>query len=617
MLQIIRNRCRWLWGADGKAANIASGPPSRGMAWANFILLCLGYFLLVFFLEHHWLLSGEMWAEAATSYYFKATHSNILIRLFHPEAGYLALLGRALAFIGNEIKFPATMVPYYYNFSAIIITAISGSMFCLPVFRHVIVSDALRLTVATAFLTLFNFETITFINFAYCGLLVIIGLTIVSLKSEDVAVAAVPWWAWLFTIFILSKPQFVLLFPFFVAAAFVARRSWRILMIACAVAALLQLMSIVQNHASFGTQINTDLAALFEVPLLLLLYAGGFMTALWLGHEPAITLAHISPYALSILGTVIFIALARLFWISRGVVRQLLLIGMLLILGTLAMNIIVMPGQWNFTFAYFEHFQVYRHVLPAFLAGYLIVGAVMLTAAHAVQNWSSRQAGRNQLARYLRLLNIHQTAVVFFVFWFLASGWAYRGISGLAIPDFPITSASSWQQMASHLDAKLKPLCIPINPYPWRVEHHCGVFAPTQMPDPQAGPYRAVPWPGIVQQGIKIEAPVAITQKEKVLGIGFVLKPHDGLQRTVVRGYAVGRTTKGKTILFTGRQEISARGGLIYLAADISDHHYEGIGQLQVYFDAPVRVAIKKDSGGTADTIWYIQRDGLPILSEF
>ena len=88
-----------------------------------------------------------MWAEMATNYYLNAESPSLLTKLFATDAGYIPIVPIIIALIGNQINLPATFTPYFYTFTALILSGMIVGCFCLSIFRKLLLSDLLRVVI--------------------------------------------------------------------------------------------------------------------------------------------------------------------------------------------------------------------------------------------------------------------------------------------------------------------------------------------------------------------------------------------------------------------------------------------------------------------------------------
>jgi len=185
-----------------------------------FLFVVIFYILHQLTLQPNWVLGGEMWAEMATNYYLNAESPSLLTKLFATDAGYIPIVPRIIALIGNQINIPATFTPYFYTFTALILSGMMVGCFCLSIFRKLLLSDSLRVVIAISVLMVADFETRTFVNFSYFSAFFIAIVTSLALKDKF---EEVPWWAWLIPICIISKPAVASAIPAMVIASIFRR----------------------------------------------------------------------------------------------------------------------------------------------------------------------------------------------------------------------------------------------------------------------------------------------------------------------------------------------------------------------------------------------------------
>jgi hypothetical protein len=102
-------------------------------------------FLLLFLKRPDALLAAQFFAEDGRIFF----HDQLLFgageAFLLPYAGYLLFVPRTVAMLGS--LFPIEAAPTIYNAAALLIAACCCAVFCLPAFRWIIASDALRFAV--------------------------------------------------------------------------------------------------------------------------------------------------------------------------------------------------------------------------------------------------------------------------------------------------------------------------------------------------------------------------------------------------------------------------------------------------------------------------------------
>ena len=161
-------------------------------------------------MQPSWMLGGEMWAEMATNYFPNANSPSYFHKLFSTDAGYIPVPQRLIALVGNALNFPAGSIPYFYTWSATLLTGMMVGTFCLARFRILVKNDALRFCAAIVILIVADFETKTFINFTYFAAFFVAIITSLALVDD---IEEVPWWAWFVPILMVSKPAVLSALP--------------------------------------------------------------------------------------------------------------------------------------------------------------------------------------------------------------------------------------------------------------------------------------------------------------------------------------------------------------------------------------------------------------------
>jgi hypothetical protein len=121
-------------------------PPRRRFSLVTLWLGAVCFlFLLLFLKRPDALLAAQFFAEDGRIFF----HDQLLFgageAFFLPYAGYLLFVPRSVAMLGS--LFPIEAAPTIYNAAALLIAACCCAVFCLPAFRWIIASDALRFAV--------------------------------------------------------------------------------------------------------------------------------------------------------------------------------------------------------------------------------------------------------------------------------------------------------------------------------------------------------------------------------------------------------------------------------------------------------------------------------------
>ena len=92
------------------------------------------YCVYLALVQSSWVLGGGMWAEMASNYYPNSISDSLWTRLFATDFGYVPLPQRLIGIVGSSFNLPAAAIPYFYTWSAVILTGAMVGSFCLRPF---------------------------------------------------------------------------------------------------------------------------------------------------------------------------------------------------------------------------------------------------------------------------------------------------------------------------------------------------------------------------------------------------------------------------------------------------------------------------------------------------
>jgi hypothetical protein len=584
-------------------------PQTPGLHARGYFLLCaLGYIAYLFWVQKSWLTGGEMWAEAATRYYPAAMQPSLWVRLFAPEAGYLPVVGRLIAAFVHLIHLPARLIPHIYNLSAVGITAFTLAAFCLPRFRPVVQSDIARFVFAAACLLLLDWQTVTFINFTHVGIIVCAGFAILALLSAHHLVEDAPRWAWVMTLFLVSKPYYITLLPIFVLAIFVAKPRYRRLMIAWSIAVLVQAAQL------FISMLGGTLAAARAVDMSAgdkimsaFMHFFGFMGSMPVG--PGIATGMFATHGVErqiICGAVFFVVTALVAFYHKRT-RPLMLCGFLMLGVTLLINVFALTAEWNFSFGFLKYLFIYRHAMAAYFGFLFLALGLAICAADILWHVSARMHNTTWL-RFAPMV-----PAVLFSLWFYQSGWLRAGYGGIIWPDFIYRGASSWQQMSSELDKGITgDYCLPVNPFPWRLGHNCTIYDEAKLPKPDAPLYQLSVQE--LKNGIWVTVPAAYRNKP-IIGLGLLAarRADTGARKISAQAviYGVGKEQRQ----WQGFVVMESR-GLIFMNGEGESRKFTGAQRIHIKIAQAIDLVAEKKNGKLQPVVVFYGIDPDPSHNE-
>lgn len=199
-----------------------------------------------------------MWAEMATNY-FKNAHLGFFEQLMVTDYGYLQFTQRFITYIGHILQIPTNLIPYFYNWSSLMMIFLILAPFISSRYEVIIREKSLRLAVVLIIFLIADFESINFISFSYFGLFL---LLIESIRLFWIR--KVVWYDYLLPLLILSKPILLVFYPIFFALLLLIRtKEFLFIFIALSLLVILQMttaMDYIGNSAltSVNSSININ-----------------------------------------------------------------------------------------------------------------------------------------------------------------------------------------------------------------------------------------------------------------------------------------------------------------------------------------------------------------------
>ncbi|WP_152542756.1 hypothetical protein [Erwinia mallotivora] len=562
ILQYLKSQREWFF--ETSAAEPLGYQQSKAPAITLFWLVTLFYLVYQLLMQPGFVLDGEMWAEMATNYFLNASAPSLLQNLLSTDAGYIPVPQRIIGLIGNQLNIPAASVPYFYTWSALIFTGMMVGSFCLPAFRKVVRSDALRFLVAITILMVADFETRTYINFTYFSAFFIAIVTALALVDDS---EQVPWWSWFIPVLIISKPAVLSAFPAMLVVALVSKSRFRWITVVAILLCLGQVLQMALSASAGTMPFRSNDITLFSKILAAIEYFFGFLGGYILGHS-----SHLSHHPLMLVGLVFLVlsGLAMAFW--RGNARALILVGLSLLLFNAFLNTFALSDMWNRDMSKLDGLPVYRHIIVGFFGCVLVVTGLF---AEVTERLSDN--GRRCFLKH--------GAAVLFVVWFVTTGWLSSAGRMSREPGSPALNNSQWQQMAENIDSPASPLCVPIDPIGWMYQRNCNFLKPAPT---WVNGSKVITNPLILEE----TAPPALSGKNLV-SAAVMARPFS-MQKTHVEVNMHITLVDGSSRYYSGSRDLKPSGGLIMLKGrDIVA--MKDIASVRLEFNTPVDVALSPE----------------------
>lgn len=526
-----------------------------------FILPILFYLLFVLTFQKPWFFSGEMMAEMATNYYKSAESSNILVQLFAIDGGPIPLPQRLIALFAHLLHFPASTIPYFYNWTALLLTGIMCSSFCLKSFRILIPSDHLRCFVSLAVLLVADFETRTFINFSYFSsflIAILSALALVDSKNE------VPKWSYFIVPFGLSKASVLAVLPMVIVAFFAKGKRFRIIAGFFIFLSVIQALQLYLSHRSgvFHTDQNFTF---FDKILSSVSYSIAFLSKFIVSDTYSLKLHYL-------VGSLILCVALFLICLRRRPSWVLILSGLLLCIGTMTLNSFALVHDWNMQGSLLRGGRyLYRHDMTFYFGVIQIVVGVL-----------------DNISVFFSFPKQRFVIPLCFFLWFIFSGWFSYAPKLNLLPDSPFLHNSQWQKMSREIDLK-KPVCVPIDPLGWYYSYKCeeiGSFSP-RVSRIQYSSFgrkeRKQHW----FFNLKPPAGQVLTHKKSLSSIAILARPGTPAPVRVFANASITLKSSGAVKHFYGDVYLNSDGGLIQMTSS-QTVPVEDIKSVSVSFTAPV-----------------------------
>lgn len=211
-------------------------------------VICFIILLIISVLQlYAFLIDGAVWAEEITNFFHNVyTERNIFHILKATDAGYLPLFPRIISIVASLFKVPYEFIPYFYNWSYILITCLLLSWFCNDKYKTVIYSDKLRFFLILSVYLTSSIEVRTFINIAYLLYFVALYQVLYFFTKK----AKFDCFMILLPIILASKSHLLVFFPILLYLAFVTEGKIRVIVIVSIIFLLLQAYTIITQFLS-------------------------------------------------------------------------------------------------------------------------------------------------------------------------------------------------------------------------------------------------------------------------------------------------------------------------------------------------------------------------------
>lgn len=519
-------------------------PITYNTGYFAFFFVLIMYPIIQLIMKPSWMLGGGLFQEASTNYYFYANSPLWSERLFATDAGYVQLPQRLIALLGTLLRFPDAVIPYYYTWVGTILTGLMGAVFCLPRFRILVRSDALR--ALTSFILLFglNFETTTFINFTYFDIIPIALCSALALADDT---RDVPKWAWFIPLLFWAKPSVLSGLPMVCAIAFISKPRFQKIAVISFLISVVQIFTLYIYHQK-GVFAVTENYTFFEKIFAAFLYFPSAFSLYALG------IATSNYKTLILIGYLFFFSILIFSFLHRDKINSLFFVGMNIVFFSSLINVFAISVIYNFHIYNYTSPNFSRYNVTCFWGAILVVCGVVEHVSKKIQSLTGR--------------SLPYLSVSLLFAWLLATNFHGKLLGNSLPPTSPFLGNSMWQEMAPLLKATHERLCIPVDPFPRTYDRGCQVLY--RGIEPQEASYKEAP--SIDSTGVMVTMPQG-TQNGNLLYVSVPARPFVG--NSFVSAQLLVKMKNGSEEIFSGSRALPISGGIIFLrgkhAVKISD----------------------------------------------
>lgn len=549
------DRIRQFFAESDSHAAVSDQPQAD--AYIAFVIVMLGLMAFAIWSQPTWVLGGEMWAEMATNYYSHSVSDSWMEKLFATDSGYWPAPQRLIALLVWASGVPAQWIPHIYNVAALVLGTTLATAFCLPWFRRLIASDALRVMVCLVVFLLVDFESRGFINFTYyAGFFVAVFAATAILRSKD----DLPWWSLFVPVLLITKPSVLVTVPLLLVWGIVSTGRSRLVAAIAIGCAFIQVAFLVVSMNS-GVFLQKSNDSFWEK-----LHASARYSLGVLGRYLVGAYEHVSPSAYMLVGLAVLVVATLVAIVRKGAASMLILTGLLLIVGNQSLNSFAISDHWRPDMSGLAKFTFFRYTLVSFW-GSLLLGCGLLCAS-STGRWNTRLG--------------QSVSCAILMGWLIGAGWLKWIPVVNADPTSPDLYNSYWQQLASRLDRK-EPTCIPINPYGWYAGFNCGLLNKQRYRDSLVGHVRTHE---VVLDKISPEM-----MGHRISGFTLLVRPSHEIAHDL-RASGIITMKDGQEVSVTTNRYLDQSGGLLYFTMPDLQIEADQISLVRLSFNVMVDISV-------------------------
>lgn len=194
--------------------------------WISFLLVFISFYFLFF---SNFYIYGQYFRDDISKFFVKAYQNNFINQFFTPDANYLNLFQNLISFVVLKVFRFKYYFPEVLQLIVLVTIVLIYSSFNLKIFREIMKNDFNRflISVLSPFLFVLLTETIALYHIPFIAALIF--LPVLFLDFEKLAPIIQVSIIFIFSIFILSKPIFIVYLLFIVLKVIHAfyRKNWK------------------------------------------------------------------------------------------------------------------------------------------------------------------------------------------------------------------------------------------------------------------------------------------------------------------------------------------------------------------------------------------------------
>lgn len=559
--QVFRN---WILGEDNRSfVDVQDTNKTRPIL---FFISCIALYCIYLMLMHGaWFLSDNMWVEAGTNYFPNSRAPSLITKLFALDFGYLPLPQRIIAAISTLFNFPASSIPYFYKWSATLLTAAVVGTFCLKPFRALVQNDLLRLLTSIVVLMIAPFEVRLFISFTYFSAFFIAIITALALveKSKNV-----PRWSWFIPVLMVSKPAVLSMLPAMICVALVSKTRFKFITLISGFFCLAQFIRLAFSHATGVGSVSMNKFNLIEK-----LYATAAYFLHLLGAFFAKNFSDRYPHQIIWVGLGLLIICYLIVINKRCQSNALILVGLSLLFFNVLLNAFVLSDEWNINILrHLTYVPIGRHIICGYFGTILII--VGLIAACTNRRVNQERSW------------FHYVGPMIFLSWFVLSGWftTSRLINREAFEkNESMMHAGLWTSMADAIDSQ-DAVGVPVAPVGWAFQRNCTQLDP-DVHSSNSYTFKSTPMED--DTSVIFLEPLRTTYKN-LISLSLLVRPK-GVQSILVSSKTIVRMKDNTIRYLVGSRQLPASGGLLMLTSK-EPIPINGIQSITIKFNMPIEM---------------------------